>query len=486
MTQRRRFLNTLGSLPLLALNPAWAQMTAGAKLAAVDTLPAGAALNELVKLPNKSGRAGLFRATLIAEPVTFPLIAGSPTEFWAYNGSLPGPLIEAMEGDVVEIMFENRLPQATTVHWHGLPVPSDQDGNPHDPVAPGATRLYRFTLPKGSAGTYWYHPHPHGNTPEQVYRGLAGTFIVRAKTDPLQDMRERLLVFSDLKLQGDGKIADNDANDEMNGREGQFALVNGQRLPALVFDASGREHWRLWNASSARYLLLTLPGTEWMLVGTDGGLLQKPVKGGSELLIPPAARVQLVVDAGALRGQVSLVAKPYNRGKMGTVPPEQALNLLTVDFSQVTGAPRKPVPAELRRIADLGRTTAKKRVVFSEQMSMAGGVHSMEFLVNDKRFDMKRIDLKSRVNAVELWEIVNESDMDHPLHIHGTQFQVVEREFDGKVVPEPFLAWRDIVNLKSGETVRIKIVQRMKGLRMFHCHILEHEGAGMMGQLMVS
>ena len=109
----------------------------------------------------------------------------------------------------------------------------------------------------------------------------------------------------------------------------------------------------------------------------------------------------------------------------------------------------------------------------------------MEFLVNGKRFDMKRIDFSSRINEVELWEIVNESDMDHPFHIHGVQFQVVEREVDGKVTPEQLLAWRDMVNTKSGETVRIKLVQRHQGLRMFHCHILEHENAGMMGQVKV-
>ena len=459
--------------------------SASAKLAAMDALPAGAALKGLVKLVNTSGRAGLFRAALVAAPMNLPLLAGAPTEFWAYNGSLPGPLIEVVEGDTVEILFENRLPQATTVHWHGLPVPPDQDGNPHNAVAPGQKRLYRFTLPMGSAGTYWYHPHPHITTPEQVYRGLAGAFIVRAKVDPLQDIPERLLVISDLKLGADGRIAPNDANDEMNGREGQFALVNAQRLPVLPFDRRGRERWRLWNASSARYLRLVLPGTRLTLVGTDGGLLERPINGLAELLLAPAQRAEVIVDAGGNKGRVELVAAPYQRGKMGTVPAETQLGLLTVDFSQVEGAAQKPLPVTLRRINELGRPTAKKRVVFSEKMSMAGGQHEMKFLVNGKQFEMKRIDLVSKINQVELWEIANESDMDHPFHIHGTQFQVTERELNGTVTPEAYRAWRDTVNLKSGETVRIKLVQRFKGLRMFHCHILEHEGAGMMGQLQV-
>lgn len=495
--KRRTFLATLGGLPIFGLNMGWAQTASGGahalnmapplapELAAADALAAGGALSDLVKLANTSRQAGLFRASLVAAPVGVPLLPGAPTEFWAYNGSLPGPLIEVAEGDTVEILFENRLPQATTVHWHGLPVPPEQDGNPHDPVPPGGKRLYRFVLPAGSAGTYWYHPHPHGDTPEQVYRGLAGAFIVRAKAEPLKAIPERLLMISDLKLGADGRIAPNDADDEMNGREGQFALVNAQRQPVLQFDRSGRERWRIWNASSARYLRLVLPGAGITLVGTDGGLLERPVAGLTELLLAPAQRVEIIVDAAAGKDRVELAAAPYQRGKMGEVPAEKALSLLTVDFGRVEDGALQPLPARLGRIDDLGRPMAKKRVVFSEQMSMAGGRHSMKFLVNGKQFDMQRIDLVSRVNQVELWEIANEADMDHPFHIHGTQFQLIEREVDGKVTPEPYRAWRDTVNLRPGETVRIKLVQRFKGIRMFHCHILEHEGAGMMGQLKV-
>jgi bilirubin oxidase len=294
-----------------------------------------------------------------------------------------------------------------------------------------------------------------------------------------------LLVISDLKLAEDGSIASNDANDEMNGREGQFALVNAQRQPVLPFNPSGREHWRIWNASSARYLRLIIANTHLTLVGTDGGLLERPVTGLTELLLAPAERIEVIVDAGANTGRVELVAAPYNRGKMGMVPADTALSLLTIDFGKVIAVAPKPLPDSLRRIADLGRPQAKKRIVFSEQMSMAGGQHSMKFLVNGRQFNMNRIDLVSRVNQVELWEIANESDMDHPFHIHGTQFQLVEREFDGKVTPAPYRAWHDIVNLRPRETVRVKLMHRFKGIYMFHCHILEHEGAGMMGQLHV-
>ncbi|SMF03461.1 multicopper oxidase family protein [Pseudogulbenkiania subflava] len=491
--QRRQFLTAISRLVVMgaASTKVWAgamsmgETAAPASLLPVDALPRGLPLRELGKLTNESKTLGLFRATLTAAPLRAELVAGHATEFWTYNGSLPGPLIEVFEGDTIEITFVNRLKQPSSIHWHGLPVPPEQDGNPQNPVPPGGKRVYRFTLPDGCAGTYWYHPHPHTYTAEQAFRGLAGLFIVRARQDPLNGIPERLLVTSDLKLDQQGKIPADDADDWMNGREGQFVLVNAQHMPVVRFDTGGRERWRIWNACSARYLRLTLPGIGFALVGTDGGLIEHPIAGLQEFLVVPAQRAELIVDAGTHRDRVDLTAAVYPRGKMGEVAPDKALSLLTVDFSPVRSTIQPPLPLQLCSIADLGPVKAHKRVVFTEQMSMKDGRHQMSFLVNGKTYDMKRVDLTSRRNEVELWEIVNQADMDHPFHLHGTQFQVVEREIHGVVTPEPFRAWHDTVNLKSGETVRIKAVQRWRGLRMFHCHILEHEGLGMMGQLKV-
>ena len=190
------------------------------------------------------------------------MLPGTSTEFWTYNSSVPGPLIEVYEGDTVRIRLENQLAQETTVHWHGLPVPPDQDGNPMDPVAPGANRLYEFTLPVGSAGTYWYHPHPHEFTAEQVFRGMAGLFIVRSRTDPVPSaIEEKLLVVSDLRLAADGTIPPNSAMDWQNGREGNYLLVNGQHQPVLSIDPGQSQRWRILNATNARYLRLALTGT---------------------------------------------------------------------------------------------------------------------------------------------------------------------------------------------------------------------------------
>ncbi|CAE6832965.1 multicopper oxidase family protein [Paraburkholderia haematera] len=491
---------------------------AAAELAAPDALPAGARLATLRSLANESREPGVFRATLIAQPVKRKLLPGKPsTTFWQYDqgrgqggataravqtdGPVIGPLIEVREGDTVEIRFVNRLAQASTIHWHGLPVPPDQDGNPSAPTPPGGSHVYRFTLPLGSAGTYWYHPHPHMSTAEQVFRGLAGPIVVRAADDPLAGWPERHLFISDLKLAADGTIPSNDMMDWMNGREGQFVLVNGARRPRI--EVTGDERWRVWNGCSARYLRFSLGSDQrFAQVGTDGGLLEQPREGLTELLLAPGERAELIVHAGAAASEAVLSADVYDRRKMamagGSLPPDRAHVLADISFKPVSGAPARTLPAALRPVPPLGAPVAKKSVVFSEKMDMAAmhgakpaGAHGgatpagMSFMINGQVFDPSRITLTSRRDEVELWSIENRTDMDHPFHLHGTQFQVVERERGGVVTPEPYRAWRDMVNVQPDQIVRIAAVQRMAGARMFHCHILEHEDLGMMGTLNV-
>lgn len=447
----------------------------------MNKMPHGEKLKEIPLLKNQSQQPGVFKADLVAAPVQVEFLPGVKTTAWAYNGTLPGSMIEVTEGDKVEINFTNKLEQPTTIHWHGLPIPPEQDGNPMDPIQPQQTHAYQFTLPNDSAGTYWYHPHPHKYTAEQVYKGLAGPLIIKPKNDPFNDIPERDLMISDLKLTSDGAIADNDMNDWMNGREGQFVLVNGQLQP--VIDLKGTEHWRIWNATSARYLALTLSGHKFTQVGTDGGLLEKPLRDLQKIILAPAERIEIIVDPLDKPGTVSLLAEPYKRGKMGNVQPDKTINLATVN--SLSSGKAVAIPEQLRTITPLGEAKSAKRIEFTETMSMANGHHSMAFLINGKSFDMDRIDMISRLHEVEIWEIINKSDMDHPFHIHGTQFQVVDSVFKNAKTSAPYLAWKDTVNVRSGETLHIKVRQDFPGVRMFHCHILEHEVQGMMATQMV-
>jgi bilirubin oxidase len=465
------------------------------------TIRAGQPLRALPKLVNQSKTPGVFEASLTAAPARLDVGAGQQTEFWAYNGMIPGPLIEATEGDRVRILFQNGIPgQVSTIHWHGMPVPAAQDGNPGSPVASGSGRVYEFILPADSAGAYWYHPHPHRISAEQVYRGLAGAFIVNPKSDPLpRDIHHITAFISDLRLSAAGAIPADDMADLLNGREGNHLLVNGQQNPVLTVAPGSTCRFRLFNATNARFLRLAFEDHEMTLIGTDGGYVETPVLGLREVLLSPAERADVIVTFRRRSGRtVALQTLPYERGWMGGgKPPAQTLSLLTV---RLTGVPVKAValPTKLRKIEELGTPGATKRVEFGEQktmgegMSMSGGGMDpnkpgrgmgAQFLINGKAFEIGRVDLTSKAGQVELWEVANPTDMDHPFHLHGTQFQVTERERNGSRTKAPYLAWKDTVDTVSGETVRFKVRQDMKGLRVYHCHILEHEDQGMMGVL---
>ena len=460
--------------------------SAAQPLAALDALPTGLPLPPLPVLANQSSDANHFKATLTAAPIQHEIIAGKPTTIWAYNGSAAPLLIEWVEGMTVEVELINQLPQDTTIHWHGLPVPPEEDGGPSEPVPPQGRRTYRFTLPEGCAGTYWFHPHPHGNTHEQVFRGLAGAIIVRPKTaDALAALPEARLFVTDLKLNADGSIADNDANDDMNGREGQFLLVNGRYQPQLNLTQATRV--RLWNATNARFLNVQLQGAAGQVVnvvqvGTDGGLLTQ-AQHAQTVLVSPAERIELLLSSKEAI-TLGLHALAYKQGKMGMVQPTPARTLLNIQLAAGAVEP----PQRLRDITPLGAAMRQQSVRLSETMSMAGGMHNMNFYMNDQQFKMDRIDFTSKMGEVEEWVIDNTSDMDHPIHIHGGQFQLQRREWIDASRGEPTdypLAWKDTVNLKSGERVVFKMAQQFKGVRMLHCHILEHEDAGMMANIQV-
>lgn len=417
---------------------------------------------------------------LVASVARLSLVEGRTTEVYAYNGTVPGPTLEFREGDEVVVRFRNDLPVETTVHWHGLHLPFAADGSPFHPVAPGATYEYRFTVRPGSAGTYWYHPHPNHHTGPQVARGLYGGIIVRAPDDPLPaGLTERLLILSDNRFLPDGSLDLPDRHtpqgtvDFENGREGDVLFVNGAVRPTLEIRPGEVQRWRIVNASAGRYYRLALPGHELVQVGTDGGLFERPVAVG-EVLLASAERVELLVRGGAAGGVATLQSLPYNRYIPQTRPPDwaQPRALLTLRTTTDPPAPSVVIPARLRPVPalDTSRVTATRVMVLSQGF------------INGQLMDMDRVDVRSTLGATEIWELENLVGMDHPFHLHGFQFQVLDR--DG--VPEPFPAWKDTVNVPKKSVVRFIVrYENYPGKWMFHCHILDHEDHGMMGILEV-
>lgn len=430
-------------------------------------------------LRNASTEPGTVEVTLTAAPDRLTLVPGTTTPVYAYNGQVPGPTLVLREGDRVIVRFRNELPEETTVHWHGLHIPFTSDGSPFHPVGPGEEHEYAFTIHPGTAGTYWYHPHPHHRTGAQVARGLYGAIIVLAADDPLPaSLTERLLILSDNRFLPDGALdlpgpetlaARVDAE---NGREGDVLFVNGQIRPTVAIRSGEVQRWRVINASAARVYRLALEGHTFLHVGTDGGLFERPVETG-EVILANGERAELLVrGTGLPGGRSTLQALPYDRYIPQTRPAgwNRPLDLLTVAYTADAPVPPVALPGTLRPIPVLDTTevTARRLMVLSQG------------LINGRTMGMDRVDVQAPLGATEIWEIENIVGMDHPFHLHGFQFQVLDRNG----VPEPFRTWKDTINLPRHSTARFIVrFDNHPGKWMFHCHILDHEDQGMMGVL---
>lgn len=407
------------------------------------------------------------RILLEARPTSWEAAPGITIAGYGYNGQVPGPVIEAKQGEPIEIVFTNNLPEPTLIHWHGLRVPAAMDGTQatQRPVAPGETFTYRFTPP--DAGTFWYHPHL--NETEQLEKGLYGAFIVRGEDEPIVD-REQILVFDDVDADKKGRLAKfGGFRQRHDGREGDIRLINGKAEPTLAIAAGQVERWRIINSSSARYIKLSLGGTPFRIIGTDGGLIEAPVE-TTEVLLPTADRVDILVGPLEEGQTLSIDSLRYLRSTIRMRGRES--------FGTLVVGPRKAsiasIPERLRTIEPLAdaNAVADREVKFSVGLSLRRG---MDFLVNG---EMHHTDKPVKLGELQVWDVVNASLMDHPFHLHGYFFQVLS--INGK--KPAFRSWEDVVNLPPRSTVKIAwLPDDRKGRWMYHCHILEHHEAGMMG-----
>ena len=324
---------------------------------------------------------------------------GLVTRAWCFNGRVPGPTIEARVGDVLEVRLTNRLPEPTTMHWHGLRVPAAMDGTDmvQRPVAPGETFTYRFRLP--DPGTFWYHPHTHETV--QMERGLYGAIVVRAADEPVFDA-ERVLVLDDVLLDDDGQVAPPRGWIERhNGREGDVRLVNGRQEPELTIAAGQIERWRVVNASSARYVRLSIGGRPFHIIGTDGGLIPAPVT-ATEVLLATADRVELAVGPFDEGEVIAVESLAYNRRSITWPKTER--------FATLRVGPRAPsratIPAKLREIEPLvtGPVTPTREC----HLGVKVGLKGMDFQINHETHHR---DKPVVVGQLQVWDVINDSNI---------------------------------------------------------------------------
>lgn len=423
------------------------------------------------------------------------------TELWCYNGMLPGPELRLRQGERARIAVENRLPQATTVHWHGLRVPNAMDGVPHltqPPIAPGAHFLYEFSLP--DAGTYWYHPHERSH--EQVARGLYGAFIVEER-EPIAVDRDVTWILSDFRLRPDASHAE-DFEDLFDlthaGRIGNTVTLNG-RFPLRdeVFEvrAGERIRLRLVNAAAARIFRLRFAGHAPHLIALDGQPVEPRLASAEDLTLGPGMRADLVLDclqAPGSRHEVSDVFYAREAGRLIAVqyrdePPLRGGPLA----SPVALAPNpvpEPDPARAVRhvVALQGGAMGglREALLAGERVPLAKLVreHGLAWAVNGivAKGHTHQPLLTLEHGGHYVLALRNETAWHHPIHLHGHVFRVLTRAG----TPLAHREWRDTVLLAPRETVEIAFVADNPGDWMLHCHVLAHQAGGMAAVLRVA
>ena len=408
-------------------------------------------------------------------------VAGMPVQAWTYNGVLPGPLIRAKVGDRLIVHFKNELKEPTTVHWHGVRVPIEMDGVPgisQPEVTEGQSFTYDFVLK--DAGLYWYHPHVMSAA--AVGYGLYGALLVEDPADGVGVADQLTIVLSDISFDAKGVLepsASGGTAGMVFGREGAYVLVNGKSNPTLQARAGAPQRWRIVNAAKSRFFQLDLAGQSFTVIGSDGGLQERSVS-TPQLLVTAGERMDVIVaPTGAPGSQLVLRSMLYNRG-YGSVEFRSVETLMTIAFSNEPALPPRPLPAISRTIVPPAVQGATRLAVTLTLPPVDAKGHS-EFRVNGVPF-WKAKPYHSALGETQLWVVKNDTEWDHPFHLHGFFFMPLD-ENDQPLRP---LAWKDTVNVPMKTTARLLVTfDERPGTWMFHCHILDHADGGLMGTVHV-
>lgn len=514
MINRRKTLQALG-LGTLALTPPGWQLGRG-----LAQLPGTGFDNPLQIPPLDTGTlddTGLRHYLLTLQPGRREFLPGLTTETLGVNGDYLGPTLLMQRDEQVRLAVENRLGEPTSLHWHGFHVPATEDGGPNQQIEAGDTWNPGFRVMQ-NGGTFWYHSHVMHKAGEQVYRGLAGLILVRdAREDGLglpttYGVDDVPLIVQDRRFANNGAFNYlNQYDDVVKGMHGDTLLVNGTWQPS--FEPANRlVRFRLLNAANARSFTFAFSdGREFFQIASDGGLLNGPVA-MTRLELAPAERAEILVDFSDGR-EVMLLSLamqpgfPEFPGAMSRIM--RTLNAQPFDVLRIR--PQSSLAGEVvlpTRLADIARPVINDGMqVRHFRLSMGFGSRSGEdrgpgtgarsglgggyggghSAINGRMMDIDFINETVPLNSTEIWELTNNSPMSHPFHIHHGQFLVLDR--NGVPPPANELGWKDTVRVGSGEVVRIVMsfedFSDPENPYMYHCHILEHEDQGMMGQFLV-
>lgn len=493
---------------------------------------------------------------LTQEAVKIPIFKGSETRVWKVfgkvlkgspdaisniPGSYLGPTLNLQKGQKVRIYLKNNLPAHSILHWHGLHVPAKMDGNPMYAISHGETFVYEFEI-LNRAGTYWYHAHTHSVTAKQVYSGLAGLIIVSDKEEQALGLPKGKydvpIVIQDRNFDNQNQLVYiTHMMQRMMGFLGDKLMINGK--PDFVLPVEKRSYrLRLLNGSNSRiYKLAWDDGTPVTVIGTDGGLIERP-ETMPYVMLAPAERRELWIDfsdkpigteltlrsipfeGASMRGGMmggmggggmmggrgmGMMGGGGRRGGMGKMMSGNSLPLggeypvLKVKVVKQAES-NDSLPARLTPIKPLRLSDAVNR---NDPREITLSMRHMSALLNGRSYKMNDIkpDEVIPVNTLQLMAFDNGYNrsmgmmaMPHPMHLHGEQFQIIKREVNPRhkaahaSVSEGLVdsGWKDTILVMPGEKVTfLKPFNDFKGMFMYHCHNLEHEDMGMMRDFLI-
>ena len=449
---------------------------------------------------------------------------GNGVQSATYGISNPylGPVLRAKKGQTIPFDIKNNLKEVSTLHWHGLHIPGEVDGGPHQQIMPGDVWKPDLSLTQ-RASTNWFHSHVHGKTAKQVYKGLVGMFLIEDDESLFADLPNKYgiddftIVLQDKIFDSDGKLSYKLSETAIDdGFIGETLIINGAIAPVEQFVPKGLVRLRLLNASNANFLTISMDKGPLNIIASDGGFLASNVQSDT-LFMSPGERYEILVDMRKeetnklfvsyelpeignvddvfrnykQKGLAGLFAKLWNEGEV-KVP---ALTLIQKNKNGFDG----DLPDKLANLTAPDRTTASSTRTFKLTQytgadlgalaaagdDFCGQGNAME--INGSSMDLDRIDEKVRKGETEIWRI-SVDDWRHPFHVHGCSFKILTQE--GEPPPVYAEGWKDMVHV-DGEVwseilVRFDHFATEQYPYMYHCHILEHEDCGMMGQFTVT
>ncbi len=424
---------------------------------------------------------------------THEFYPGVPSETMGFNGDYLGPTIRLYDDTDATITFVNDIGEPTTVHGHGLHVNGEIDGGPQSRIQPGES--WEITIPvRQEAGTSWYHPHMMGKSAHHVHAGLAGLYLIEDENSQALDLpgeygvNDIPLVVQDRSftagVMNEYAVTEDDI---MDGLREETLVVNGT-VDAYHMVPQGWVRLRLLNGSNARFYRFHFgDDVTFFKIATEGGFLNQPVE-MAFIDMAPGERNEIMIDlSGGVNATLIadlLPADPEDAGLWAANAPQASVVELRVDpTKQASGT----LPTTLNDISYFDRADATNSRTISLEMEVRGGsLENMDlFATNGRPMDMSHINERVNKGEVEIWRITGER-MPHPFHLHGASFQILT--LNGAPPPEADRGWKDTVVVTDEVTeiiVRFDHEATEEFPYMYHCHMLEHEDYGMMGQFTV-